>query len=79
VHVNADDGQVSGPPHDPFWHVVPAAQTLPQPPQFAGSVIKLAQTLLTPPGIRHVACGGAQLPEPATQIAPVQVIPGMQA
>jgi hypothetical protein len=79
VHVCAGAGQVSGPPHDPFWHVVPAAQALPQPPQFAGSVITLAQKLLTPSGARHVACGGAQLPEPATQVAAMQVIPGMQA
>jgi hypothetical protein len=73
-------GQVVPPVvHAPFWHIVPAMQTMPQAPQFPGSFITEAQKVLSPSGVGHVDCGGTQPPEPATHIAATQLVPGPQA
>ena len=75
-------GQVMVPPlpHAPFWQATPAGQTLPQPPQLAGSLLGSVQKVVTPSGARHIICGGAQVvPEPATHIAPMHIIPAPQA
>jgi hypothetical protein len=79
VHACAGAAQVTGPPpHAPFWQATPAGQTLPQPPQFAGSCVRSAQKPLVPPWAVHIACGGAQVIEPGTHIAPMQIVAGGQ-
>jgi len=68
------------PPQAPIWQATPAGQTRPQPPQLLGSLFGSAQKVLTPSGPTHIICGGVQVvPEPATHIAPMQIMPGPQA
>jgi len=52
---------------------------LPQPPQFAGSLVRSAQKVPAPPGPGQIALGGGQLVEPLVHIAATHAIPLGQA
>jgi hypothetical protein len=62
------------PVHMPIWQPTPGGQTMPQAPQFAGSLIGFAQNgFVGFAGSAHAIPGGGQVgPPPVAQIPPMQ-------